>query len=1153
MYHWRWTWLCWPGGNTSMIRSIVWAFGAFDLESGAATVTDSTVSSNRALGGIGGGGAGMPSASGGAAYGAAVSVVHGSLHLTASTVTSNAARGGTNGARHRRADAVGGGLLVNDRATLVNSTIDANVVDARGGGQGAGGGIDAAATTAALALASVTVAANAVRGPGDGGNLDGGASSAQDTIVAGGSATSGSNCGGPMGSDAGHNLEDDAGGQCGFSAARQDLVGANPLLALLGPNGGKTPTMALAPTSPAIRGGGHCLNTFSSPPGQFLTGDQRGEPRSGVCDIGAFQTEPPQVSIAPQIFGVARVGTSLICSHGIWIADGTLSYRYEWLRDNRALAADSSTLKLTRADADTQLTCQVQATNLYGSVAAASQPLSLPAVPDQPRSPIAPQVANRSATARAHNPRRTAAPGHHLQLPRQRARHCPVDVLALREKPWSPPLRRVPPKLVRAQALAATSTRPHRTRPRVLRRVAWTSPEAGTRHLSPNDQGRDRRHDLKAPAPQVHGGRQLMRRGCALAVGVALLAALVQCPAGFASDSQLTLSASPNPATAGDQIVIQGSLPGLPAAGEVVALWAKPSGSRRFSLVAQTQTDAMGSYEFVRPAGSVLTNRGWYVSSGPTRSRIWRELVRPIVTLQASSADARQGQPVRFSGSVEPNRPGARIVLQVRSRRRWTQLASRRLTHSSRFTIISTFRKRHTYEVRALFPTDARNLRATAPAVTVSVPGLRGIHRIRHVVIIMQENRSFDSYFGTFPGADGIPQGVCVPDPVDGGCVRPFHDSSNVNYGGPHRASDAMQDIDRGKMDGFINQADKFAQCATATDPACSPCTTSQASCIDVMGYHDAREIPNYWTYAHRFVLQDHMFEPTLAWSLPAHLYLVSEWSATCSAADQFSCTSDLYPTATASTPLGPFAWTDLTYLLAAHHVSWGYYVYAGPEPDCEDDQAVTCPPVQQNSTKVSIWNPLPAFTDVQQDGQLSNIQPLNSFVSAARTGSLPAVSWIVPNNDVSEHPPAPVSAGQAYVTGLVNAIMRSPAWPSTAIFLSWDDWGGFYDHVVPPLADTLGYGLRVPGLVISPYARRDYIDHQILSHDAYTKFIEDDFLGRRRLNPNTDGRPDLRPDVRESNPLLGDLRTEFDFNQPPPRPLILPTHPHPGPASTPP
>jgi phospholipase C len=121
---------------------------------------------------------------------------------------------------------------------------------------------------------------------------------------------------------------------------------------------------------------------------------------------------------------------------------------------------------------------------------------------------------------------------------------------------------------------------------------------------------------------------------------------------------------------------------------------------------------------------------------------------------------------------------------------------------------------------------------------------------------------------------------------------------------------------------------------------------------------------------------------------------------------------------------------------------------------------------------------------------------------------------------------------------------MQSPNWKSTAIFISWDDWGGFYDHVLPPAADVNGYGLRVPGLVISPYAKPGFIDHQTLSHDAYNKFIEDDFLGGQRLDPNTDGRPDPRPDVPEANPLLGNLRADFNFDQTPRAPETLPVCP---------
>jgi phospholipase C len=136
-------------------------------------------------------------------------------------------------------------------------------------------------------------------------------------------------------------------------------------------------------------------------------------------------------------------------------------------------------------------------------------------------------------------------------------------------------------------------------------------------------------------------------------------------------------------------------------------------------------------------------------------------------------------------------------------------------------------------------------------------------------------------------------------------------------------------------------------------------------------------------------------------------------------------------------------------------------------------------------------------------------------------------------------------------VTRLINAVMRSPSWSTSAIFLTWDDWGGFYDHVRPPVVDDLGYGIRVPGLVISPWVRQG-IDHQTLSFDAYLKLIEDVFLDGARLDPKTDGRPDPRPVVREELGILGDLRDEFDFQQDPLPRLILRPEPPPGPASTP-
>jgi len=434
-----------------------------------------------------------------------------------------------------------------------------------------------------------------------------------------------------------------------------------------------------------------------------------------------------------------------------------------------------------------------------------------------------------------------------------------------------------------------------------------------------------------------------------------------------------------------------------------------------------------------------------------------------------------------------------------------------------------------------------------------------GIHRIEHVIVIMQEDRSFDTYFGTFPGADGIPAGACVPDPARRTCQRPYHNPMDVNGGGPHGARNAVADIDGGKMDGFVAQAESGRRgCTDPDNPACT-----NGAVPDVMGWHDAREIPNYWRYAQAFVLQDRMFEPNASWSLPEHLFQVSEWSAACTRHDDpSSCTNALQSpgrppdaggrrrNALGSRPAPIYAWTDLTYLLHKKGVSWAYYVVAGTEPDCENDEAVSCVARKQNAKTPGIWNPLPYFDTVKADAELGNVRSVGDFYAAAKSGTLPAVAWIAPSNAVSEHPPGALSAGQAYVTSLINAVMRSPQWNSTAIFLAWDDWGGFYDHVVPPRVDENGYGLRVPGLVISPYAKAGYVDHQVLTFDAYVKFIEDDFLGGARLDPKTDGRPDPRPDVRENAAALGDLTRDFDFAQRPRAPVVLPVRPTPGPAS---
>ncbi len=437
---------------------------------------------------------------------------------------------------------------------------------------------------------------------------------------------------------------------------------------------------------------------------------------------------------------------------------------------------------------------------------------------------------------------------------------------------------------------------------------------------------------------------------------------------------------------------------------------------------------------------------------------------------------------------------------------------------------------------------------------------------IKHVIVIFQENRTFDSYFGTYPGADGIPMRngvptVCAPDPKTGKCLKPYPDHDDENCGGPHTGIDTTSDdVANGLMNGFVRVAEATGADCSGFRVVQKPDPKTPKYADQVMGYHVESDLPNYWAYAKHFVLQDHMFEGLSSWSLPSHLWLVSAWSANCATAnDPMSCVSAAMPEDQSLKNPTPFAWTDITYILDVAHVSWVYYLDHGAVPEGSEDYyeensgtaaaKSNIPLVGKGPDATAlgvpkIWNVLPGFTDVHQDQQLGNVQELERFYAAAKAGTLPAVSWIIPNAADSEHPPAEVSVGQSYVTNIVNAAMQSPDWTSTAIFITWDDWGGFYDHVVPPRADSMGYGIRVPGLMISPYAKQGYIDHQTLCPDAYLKFIEDVFIHGQRLNPKTDGRPDSRPDVREDSPMLGNLMQEFDFSQSPRPPLLLPVHP---------
>ncbi len=373
----------------------------------------------------------------------------------------------------------------------------------------------------------------------------------------------------------------------------------------------------------------------------------------------------------------------------------------------------------------------------------------------------------------------------------------------------------------------------------------------------------------------------------------------------------------------------------------------------------------------------------------------------------------------------------------------------------------------------------------TAPPPTAP-PGLE---KIQHFVFIMQENRSFDHYFGTYPGAEGLPPDICIPNPAGGPCVAPSHDADLVNQGGAHMYANAVHCIDGGLMDAFIS--------GSTEKPG------------DVMGWHDYREIPNYWNYARLYVLQDRLFESITSYSLPAHLYML--------AAQSGGYTGNGQPQPQS------YAFAEITELLGSGKIDWRYYVNRGKPAGAADGGAAD---IDSDETTYTYWNPLPAFPAVKNDPtQFSRLTDAAQFYTAAQNGTLPQVSWVIPNSSVSEHPPASVATGMDYVTGLVNAVMNSPQWNSTAIFIAWDDWGGFYDHVFPPKVDKYGLGIRVPGLVVSPYARQGYVDHKTYAFESWLRLIEERF----GQNPMT-GRDNTANDMTDA----------FDFTQQPRPPVLM-------------
>ncbi len=373
-----------------------------------------------------------------------------------------------------------------------------------------------------------------------------------------------------------------------------------------------------------------------------------------------------------------------------------------------------------------------------------------------------------------------------------------------------------------------------------------------------------------------------------------------------------------------------------------------------------------------------------------------------------------------------------------------------------------------------------------------------GLDKIDHIVFIIKENRSFDQYFGRFPGADGATSGK-----TSTGDIVPLAEAPDMVQPDPaHSADAAYLAYDGGRMDYF----DRIPGAVTlGVDHA----------------YTQMRpgDIPNYWAYARRFTLDDHFFSSIMGPTFPNHLVTIAAQNIGVTSNPQNShnrwgCDAPIGTFVTTRSARGQIGGTapcfdvpTLVDRLNARHINWRYYAPRQGQPGY-------------------IWSTLDAIRHVRYSHQWdTNVLPWTRFQDDVAHGHLAAVTWLVTDTAESEHPPASTCLGENTTVSEVNAIMRSPFWQSTAIVVTWDDFGGFYDHVPPPQENPWGLGPRVPAIVISPYARSGYVDHSVYDFASLLHFVELRF--------------GLRPLTRRdasADPLSG----SFDFTARPSRPLLL-------------
>lgn len=379
---------------------------------------------------------------------------------------------------------------------------------------------------------------------------------------------------------------------------------------------------------------------------------------------------------------------------------------------------------------------------------------------------------------------------------------------------------------------------------------------------------------------------------------------------------------------------------------------------------------------------------------------------------------------------------------------------------------------------------------------------------IKHVVFVIQENRSFDNLFNGFPGADTVTSGRRH----DGSVVALHATSLNVPVDLDHARQSFLNSYNDGRMNGFD---------LIGTVP-------SQGNGDFPYAYVPQSETKPYWDLARQFTLGDRMFASVGGPSFPAHQYLIAGTAGRAidnpnnAGTDHFwwGCDS---PLNTWVREIGPggradgprvfpcFDYRTLTDVMDAQNVSWRSYA-----PTSND--------------LGSIWSAFDAIRHIRygRDWNEKVVTPQTRVLGDIASGTLPAVSWVTPDFRSSDHETygigghpqgARIDLGPQWVSTVVNAIGRSPLWNDTVVIVVWDDWGGWYDHVPPPQLDAMGLGFRVPMIVISPYAKRGYVSHVQHEFGSLLKFAEAVF-GLPSLG-TTDGRAD-------------DLSDCFDFTKPP-------------------